>query len=133
MKFVTILLASAFLTSAAMANDPFGASTGTTIAPSVTVPASTACAVGSQNQGSEEQAICQAVMTSGVSTLVTSAIILLKEEIQQVEGDAYNFLAGEEMTLALANVVERLQAEAPELQEKSAEEVVALMLESISL
>lgn len=58
----------------------------------------------------------------------SSTIALLKEEALQVETDAYAFLAGEEMTLALEELVEKAIGEIPGLADFSDEEIVASLI-----
>ena len=76
---------------------------------------------------------CSAAMTASTITAPTSSttLLLLKEEAAQVEPDAYQFLAGEEKSLALAEVMDHMREAFPELKEASDEEVAALMLSSV--
>jgi len=60
-----------------------------------------------------------------------STILILKEEIQQVEADGYAFLAGEEMTLALEEVINKARQESAELDQLSDIEITSILLQSI--
>lgn len=123
MKFLTLaVLAGTIFTSNVKAENPFVGTTQIVVAPTVTVPISSACVI---NGGDDEYGICQASIMLGGTTLVTSAIVLLKEEMQEVQADAHNFLAGEEMTLALAEVITKVREQAPELQSETDEQIVA--------
>ena len=55
--------------------------------------------------------------------------VIFKEEIQQIEVDAYNFLAGEEISLALEEQMAKVREAAPELADLSDEEIVTIMIE----
>lgn len=77
---------------------------------------------------------CSAAMTASTITAPTStttALVLLKEDIAQVEPDTYQYLAGEDMSLALADVIEKMREAFPELRNVSDEEVATLMLSSV--
>lgn len=60
--------------------------------------------------------------------LTSSTVLVLKEEVQHVEADAYAFLAGEEMTFALEEVIAKAKEEVSELQKESDETVVAFLI-----
>lgn len=62
-------------------------------------------------------------------TSISTAGLYDKQEIEQVSVDAYNFLAGEEMTLALEHQMNAIRKKLPEAQDMSDEEVAVLMLE----
>jgi hypothetical protein len=61
------------------------------------------------------------------STLLTLA--MLKEDVQAVRQDAYDTLAGLEMTLALEEAIQKIRQEAPELNHLSNTEIIQLILE----
>lgn len=69
---------------------------------------------------------------STVEAVSTTLIVALKEEVQQVELDAYNFLAGEEMTLALEDFMQELRARHPELNDTE-DEAIASLITQLSL
>lgn len=79
--------------------------------------------------GAESKAIAcpMATITAPVSSTVLA--VLLKEDIQQVESDAYNVLAGEEISLALEEQINKMRETFPTLAEESDEFVIATMLE----
>lgn len=68
---------------------------------------------------------------AATSSTVLGAVVL-KEDLAGVEPDIYNFLAGEEISLALEQQIHAVREEIPEAQEMSDEEVAALMLEIIN-
>lgn len=61
------------------------------------------------------------------STVLVAAV--LKEELAQVAPDAHNFLAGEEISLALEEQMNNVRNEISEAREMSNEEVAVLILE----
>ena len=85
-------------------------------------------AVGCLAEGTtNEDRLCLAA--ASVSSAITSAN--LKEEMKQVEPDAFNFLAGEAMTAALEEQVEQVRRLSLETQGLNDQEVVFLIIESI--
>ena len=72
---------------------------------------------------------CTTIKTASVTLTIVSSVLLLKEDIQQVEADAYNFLAGEEISLALEEQMAKVREAAPELADLSDEEIVTIMIE----
>ena len=126
MKHLMLALTLAFSCTAFADENPFGISTGTTAAPLVTIPASTSC-IGVD----DEYGICPALMTSGGITISTLALALLKEDMQAVKGDAYNFMAGEPISAALAEVIEKMRVASSDLAQASDRVVIVTMLELI--
>lgn len=74
-----------------------------------------------QWQGGEGD--CGSAISSAI-TVSLSTVLLLKEEMAHVEVDAYAFLAGEELTLALEAVIEKAINEVPQYAKFSDQEVV---------
>ena len=83
------------------------------------------------NNGSAEGCIGMTVAVPFSSTTMMLLSAALKEDIQQAEPDAYAFLAGEEMTLALLEIVARAREVAPELHELNDKEVVSGLINLI--
>ena len=79
------------------------------------------------NGSSSEARTCAAV--SSLSSSITS--VNNKEDLKQVEADAYNFLAGEEMTLALQEQIENVRFSVIETQNMNDQEVAFLIIDSI--
>lgn len=65
------------------------------------------------------------------SATALTSIALLKEDVQQVEVDGYAFLAGEEMTLALEEVINKARQESAELDQLSDAEITTVLLQSV--
>lgn len=65
---------------------------------------------------------------STVEAVSTTLVVLLKEEVVQAEPDAINFLAGEDMTLALEELLAEVRARHPELNQVNDEELVSFIL-----
>lgn len=84
---------------------------------------------GCFQEGGNDYDECSMGLSYGAST--TSTILLLKEDIQQVEVDGYAFLAGEEMTLALEDVINKARQESAELDQMSDAEVTTVLLQSV--
>lgn len=64
-----------------------------------------------------------AISASGTSTAeALTTIVLLKEEVQEVQIDAYGFLAGEEMTLALEMLLEDIRHQGGEILSQASDE-----------
>lgn len=135
MKFLTLsVLALTMLSSTAKANivstKQALINVGTpvlaiTASPTIFVAAVIECLT---NGSPEIGYVCVgATTTAPVSSTVLA--VLLKEDIQQVEGDAYNYLAGEEISLALEEQMNKMREQFPALAEKSDEFVIATMLE----
>lgn len=75
--------------------------------------------------------IKKAIYTSMAFTTI-ALMVTLKEDIRQVEPDAYEFLAGEPMSLALQEMIDELRLKSPELRDFSDEDVSLMMLEAVS-
>lgn len=78
---------------------------------------------------------CQKLTASGVGATAlyaTSTLLLLKEEAKMVEPDAYQFLAGEEMTLMLEETINKTREENQEVSHLSDKEIVLLYLETLN-
>lgn len=70
------------------------------------------------------------ILTAGTTLSLASVIDpALKEEMKEVEADAYNFLAGEELSLALEEQMAKVRELAPELADATDEELVAVMIQ----
>ena len=78
-----------------------------------------------QWQGGEGD--CGSAITSSIA-ISLSTVLLLKEEVAHVEVDAYAFLAGEELTLALEEVIEKAKNEVPSYSEMNDAEVIAHLM-----
>lgn len=72
------------------------------------------------------------VITSTSVDVSTNGIHTCKQEVKGVETDAYNFIAGEPMTLALEEQIGNVRNAVPELENASDEIIVITMLESIN-
>lgn len=83
--------------------------------------------IGGAQQWEGGEYNCVFATTTGI-TITLSSVVLLKEEVVQVERDAYAFLAGEEMTLALEQVVEKAKNEVPSYSKMNNEEVIAHLM-----
>lgn len=66
--------------------------------------------------------------SSSVVGTISDPLMWLKEEIRQVQPDAYNFLAGEEKSYALDDVMMKIRTEMKELENASDEELATLMV-----
>ena len=106
--------------------EPGKAMSATTTLPSVKPDLLAECANATEAYKSN----CVIYTTTGVA-LSISSVALLKEEVKHVEPDVYAYLAGEEMTLALEEVVNEVREQAPELQNSSNEEIVSLLVSSL--
>jgi hypothetical protein len=86
-------------------------------------------------QGTGPNDECAAAGTSATLTapFSTSTLLLLKEEVKEVEGDAYGYLAGEMMTDALKELVEKVRAQDEVLEKASDKEVVSVLVELLSI
>lgn len=73
----------------------------------------------------------QRCLTALAASSSFSTILILKEDIQQVEADGYDFLAGEEMTLALEEVINKARQENEEIDQLTDIELTTLLLQSI--
>ena len=104
-------------------SDAFSA---TTTLPSVKPDLIKECA----NATEKFKANCVVYTTTGVA-LSISSVALLKEEVKHVEPDVYAYLAGEEMSLALEEVVNEARKQSPELQNSNDEEVVSLLVSAL--
>jgi hypothetical protein len=72
------------------------------------------------------------VITSSTFDISTNGINTCKEEYKNIEADAYEFMAGEPMTLALKEQVEKARELEKSLEEASDEEVVVQILKVIN-
>lgn len=132
MKFLGFVVLAGFMALNAKASVS-GATTKVSLFPAEVVSSSVVCTVSPETYDTSSRGACPLAITAGVSVTTSSFLLLLKEDIQQVEPDAYNFLAGEDMTLALADIIDQLREKAPELLEKSDEEMAVLLLETLSI
>lgn len=73
-----------------------------------------------------EKKECQLFTVSSIAAVLGSA---LKEEIAQVEADAHNFLAGEELSLALEQQLEAVRNASAEAAELSDLELAAVLIQ----
>ena len=138
MKFLTLaVLATTILASTANASISSNkisrgasaaaiAAIGTTASPTVFAMAAIEC-LGASDSETRGYACGGATVTAPVSSSVL--LLLLKEDIAQVEADAYNTLAGEEISLALEEQINKMRETFPALAEESDEFVIASMLE----
>lgn len=142
MKFLTLaILATTLLSTAANANisasskninvedDYIEMAVSSTSAPFASILMGLGCASIILPNANDEMAGWSCLGLTTVAPISTSTLLLLKEEAQEVEADAYNFLAGEEISLALAEQMNKMREAFPKLANSSDEEVIALMLE----
>lgn len=69
--------------------------------------------------------------TSSTISFFATTFGRYKEEIRQVEPDAYQFLAGEEKTLALDHVINLIREDSEELHDLSDLEITSLIIEGV--
>lgn len=135
MKILAMTLLAASLSSAVMA-DPFYATTNATktafnTTVGVTVfPSFYAIVCMVENSSRVQSCADQMSTTYGVAVTSTSTV-LLKEEIKNVEVDAYDFLANGDKTLALEEMIAKIRENAEELDDNTDEEIVTAMLKLI--
>lgn len=112
-------------------NNTSGAVIGTTFAPIASLAALENCGHGGETEGY----ICVfGTSTYGpISTSTLLALVLLKEEVQQVEQDAYNLLAGEGLSDALKTLIEKVKEENAELQGRSDKDIAGLLIDTLSI
>lgn len=126
MKVITFALVSLFSVSAmAVRPTPLALSVSSSAGPI----GLSVCGTPTGNIGDLGVVGCGAVFST-LNAVSTTVLVLLKEEVQHVEADAYNFLAGEEISLGLEEVMNTLRSESEELASKSNEELAAIMLEA---
>ena len=133
MKFLTLAVLTTTLLSTSVKAGEISANIqeygfSTTLAPSF---ATIGCSGNSQFGGSTQLCISGVALNLGLTSL--TALVLLKEEMIHVKADAYNFLAGEEISLALEEQMEKVREAAPELATATDEEVVAVMIQITNL
>ncbi|WP_408096989.1 hypothetical protein ACJVC5_18290 [Peredibacter sp. HCB2-198] len=132
MKNSILILAGLMIIGGARASiiipEPGKAISATTTLPSVNPSLLKECA----NATEEYKANCVVYTTTGVA-LSVSSVVLLKEEAKHVGPDVYAYLAGEEMTLALGEVLEKVRSESEELAQLSDKELSAALIQSLSL
>lgn len=140
MKFLTLaLLATTLLAANANAGIPLSTKNaavkvgnaltpvlGTTASPTIFALMLHTCLTDPSGE-TKALACPMATITAPVSSTVLA--VLLKEDIQQVEADAYNVLAGEEISLALEEQINKMRETFPTLAEESDEFIIATMLE----
>lgn len=142
MKRMIFGLVMAAVSSSAMAGNIFDiyASSGSagapfmvTSAPTVSLGALHACF--KKNQTEEDGYACGfGTVTFGpISTSTLLALVLLKEEVQNVEQDAYNMLAGEGISDALKELIENAKAEHEELQNRSDKDIATLLIDTLEI
>lgn len=71
------------------------------------------------------------VSSSWTTVLTSSTTVLLKEDIKNVEVDAYDYLAGSPKTLALEEVIEKVREVEEDSENLSDEEIVTAMIKSL--
>lgn len=132
MKLLSIAFVLASLTTTAvMAESASTRSTKNTLQATVLAPTWVpmmtllGCAM---DGGSENECLLQ--VSASAAPISSTTLLLLKEDIKNVEGDAYEFLAGAPATLALEEVIESIREE-DGLEDPSDEEIVSMMLQSI--
>lgn len=69
--------------------------------------------------------------TSSTISFFATTFSRYKEEIRQVEPDAYEYLAGEEKTLALDHVINLIREDSAELHDLSDLEITTLLIEGV--
>lgn len=105
--------------------------TATTMVPTGSVVLGKECAVGS---GDAQAYSCMILTTiAPISSTTVLALVALKEEVQQVEQDAYNFMAGEAVSEALQALIDSVKAEQEELAHLSDKEVAAVLVETLNI
>lgn len=75
---------------------------------------------------------CAIMSTVGVLS-TTTYFLVWKEEIAQVQPDMHAFLAGEEMTLALEEVLKKARENSSEISEVSDEELTVALITLLDL
>lgn len=68
--------------------------------------------------------------TAAAAAISATVLVVKKEEIKQVQPDAYDFLAGGQMTYALEEVIFALRDENEEIAKLTEEEIAALIIGS---
>lgn len=136
MKFLTIAFLVSALSGAAMANPwvstknaavNVGIFAGAvTITPTyATVMSFAACAQAPNID------VCVGKMSTSYGLVSSTSSVLLKEEIKNVEVDAYDYLAGADKTLALQEMIEKIRNNSEGSEEYSDEEIITAMLKVI--
>jgi hypothetical protein len=137
MKSLFLVLGLTFIAGqlqAATGKELIEFASGTTFAPSVFTYSTYECVKAMKSQDPYDDMSCGLVTTLAPFTSSTiAAIVLLKEEIQQVEQDAYNFMAGESMSLALQELVEKARSENEELKDVSDKNLVSVLINSLEI
>lgn len=85
------------------------------------------CPKPNGNSGDIAAVMCSGISSTGLT--LTLSVVLLKEEVKHVESDAYSFLAGEDMTLALAEMIQVARSENQDLADLSDQEVAMILLQ----
>lgn len=128
MKFLTLaVLALTILSTNAKAYEAPLYVTGTTIFPTYSI--GKCVAYWDTLQGQET---CSRVASINLPLTSSTLLLLLKEEVREVEADAYNFLAGDEISLALEEKMAKVR-EVPELANATDEEIISIMLQIANL
>src|SRR4051812_37431060 len=127
MKFLTALVLASFLVGQVHAVQLTEGAVGIFATPFITSRVMIDCAAGA-DLGADGQVYCLMAYTAAAGSTITTVAVLLKEEVKQVQPDAYQFLAGEPMTLALAEALQKVRAQSEETKRLSNEELASLFL-----
>jgi hypothetical protein len=126
-KLFTLVFLAMALTAHA---NPGETLTATTMVPTGSVVLGKECAIGS---GDAQAYSCMILTTiAPISSTTVLALVALKEEVAQVEQDAYNFMAGEGLSEALKEMINAVKAEQEELAHLSDKEVAAILVETLN-
>ena len=78
----------------------------------------------------ENVTLCSIEVIGGHLALSSTTIMLLKENVEQIETDGMNVMAGEPMSLALEEIIQQLRAESDKLEGVSDLEIVGMLLQA---
>lgn len=126
MKHLLFLITLPMIISISSASE-YTPVTATTMIPMFSTASPLIC-VGDRGRFNDER-IAACVISATSMTLS----VFLKAEIKTVEQDAYNALAGEPISFALQEVIEKIREEQPELHEEADLMIVAFLVEVAGL
>lgn len=127
-KFLSLVFLAMSLTAHANIGENL---TATTAVPTGSVVFGKECFFGS---GDAQAYSCMLLTTiAPISSTTVLALVALKEEVQQVEQDAYNFMAGEVLSDALRDLIAEVKAENEEIAHLSDKEVAAILVETLEI
>lgn len=128
MNFLTLAVLSFTLISNSAKADVRGAISeagfSTSIAPSMSL---FVCSGVAPHMGGDKKA-CAMALSANIG-LTLSTILILKEEVKETEVDAYNFLAGDDISLALAEQMEKIRASSEQASELSDSDIALLIIQ----